>query len=592
MIPRSLFSALALCGLGTASLLCLEEAPVLPAGWRKTDATPDPDQKLRLSFALRQPNIDSVEKKIASREENFGNHLSQEYAQSLRDPDQRDVDSVLEWLEKHGLAGKATADRDWIHVKTTVHEAESLLNMAMNYFQFEDKKPVLRTQEYSVPEALHDAISFVHPIANFMRPTRELTTASTDMKSEMLNNPGELDKRAAACYSIVTPACLKKLYNINYTPPDNKSSIRLGLAGFLEEYANYADSDLFLKTLAPDLYAKGYNYTVQLIKGAENLQDLSKSGGEAALDVQYAMAAGYPSNIIYYLAAGRGIKLDDDGKPLPEEESNNEPYLEFLQYLLGLPDSELPHVLSISYADNEVSVPLPYAKRVCDLFGLLTGRGTTVLVASGDGGAKGSSNSNCRTNDGSDKDVAMSVFPATCPWVTAVGAVTNTRDPPNGADFSGGGFSQYFQRPDWQDAAVEGYVGELNGFMSGYYSPKFRAVPDISAVGSNFLVKQGGTSILLRGTSASTPVLGAMIALINEARVRQGKPVLGWLNKKLYSKEVRDVLQDITAGQSLSCNFRRGGLVGGWPAKKGWDAITGLGVPYDFQKFFDVLVNL
>ncbi|KAH7171308.1 peptidase S8/S53 domain-containing protein [Dactylonectria macrodidyma] len=592
MISRSLFTVLVLVILSAANPLRLEEALVLPAGWRKLDTKPKPDQKLHLSFALRQPEIESIKKKITSRGENFGSHLAYEDAQSLRDPDQADVDSVLAWLEEYGLAGQATTIRDWIHVKTTVQEAESFLKMDLNYFQFEDKRPVLRTQEYFVPEGLSEAISFVHPIANFMRPKRELGSVVSDATPKMLETHSELDKRAEGCNLTVTPACLRDLYNISYSPTDGESSIRLGIAGFLEQYANYRDSDLFLETLAPDLYAKGYNYSVELVNGGQNSQNLFQSGAEAALDVQYALALGHPTNITYYLSGGRGAELDDNGEPLSEEESENEPYLEFLEYLLDLTDERLPHVLSISYADDEVSVPLPYAIRVCNLLGVLTSRGTTVLVASGDGGARGSSDSKCRTNDGTDKDVAMSVFPGSCPWVTAVGAVKNVGDPPDGAEYSGGGFSQYFKRPSWQDAAVSSYVTELDGFMSGYYDPNFRALPDISAVGSSFMVKQAGQTRVLRGTSASTPVIAAMIALIDDARVRQGKPVLGWLNGILYTEEARAVLQDITGGQSLSCNFREGGLIGGWPAKRGWDAITGLGVPYDFQKLFDVLVEV
>ncbi|KAK7397573.1 hypothetical protein QQX98_013060 [Neonectria punicea] len=596
MISRSFFAALALAGVSAGRLLqLLEGAPILPAGWKKIDKTPDPAQRLRLSLALRQPDIDSLRTKIGTKADNPERYLSREEAQALRDPDQQDVDDVLAWLKDNGLAGKATADRDWIHVKATVEEVQDLLDTTIEYFQFEGKEPVLRTQEYSVPDSVFDAISFVHPLANFMRPKKDLTSPDPDMTPDLLS---ELDvfnilsKRDAACGTVVQPDCLRKLYNINYTTPDNTSSIRLGIAGFLEEYANYQDSDAFLKILAPDLYAKGYNYSVELLNGGKNSQVLSDSGPEAALDVQYAMGVGYPTQITYYLAGGRGIKLDNNGTQVSTSQSDNEPYLEFVEYLLDMPDDKLPQVLSISYADNEVSVPRLYAERTCALFGLLTARGTTILVASGDGGAKGSSNSNCRTNDGTNQDVAMSVFPATCPWVTSVGGVTNVRDPPEGAEFSGGGFSQYFPREAWQDAAVESYVKQLNGTLDGYYNASFRAVPDISAVASSFVVRQGGEASLLRGTSASTPVVAAMIALINDARVRKGKRVLGWLNEALYSEEVQAVLQDVTKGQSYSCDFSEGGLVGGWPATKGYDAITGLGVPYDFQKLFDVLVKL
>jgi tripeptidyl-peptidase-1 len=66
---------------------------------------------------------------------------------------------------------------------------------------------------------------------------------------------------------------------------------------------------------------------------------------------------------------------------------------------------------------------------------------------------------------------------------------------------------------------------------------------------------------------------------------------LGFLNKKLYSEEVRAVLEDVSNGQSFSCVFTDGQEPGGWPATRGFDAITGLGVPSDFQKLLNVLLE-
>ncbi|KAJ1413561.1 hypothetical protein B484DRAFT_169804 [Ochromonadaceae sp. CCMP2298] len=44
----------------------------------------------------------------------------------------------------------------------------------------------------------------------------------------------------------------------------------------------------------------------------------------------------------------------------------------------------------------------------------------------------------------------------------------------------------------------------------------------------------GGRLVSVSGTSASCPVLAGMLGLVNEARVRNGGPTLGWLNPALY----------------------------------------------------------
>lgn len=594
MISTIFLTTLALAGLSTAKNIKVEETPVLPNGWEKIDQAVDPSHVLRLSIAMRQPDIKNLETGLRKRDATCGKyiqrHLSQKEALALRNPDDKDVDQVLSWLKSKGVAAKATSDKDWIHVKTTVEEAQDLLDAKIGFYQFGDQEPVLRTRDYSVPESLADSVHFIHPIANFMRPTRELTTPDPDFTPDMLKSL-QLDKRASIpCTRAVKPDCLREQFNISYPAYNGTSPIRFGIAGFLEEYANYADAEDFLRIYAKPLHEARYNFSTQLINGAKNSQDLFDSGNEAALDVQYAMALGYPTNITYYLADGRGPQLGDDGEQVPEEYNDNEPYLEFLDYLLDLSDDEVPHVLSVSYGDNEVSVPRKYAERVCSLFGLLTARGTTILAASGDGGAKGSSNSTCRTNDGTNKDVTMAVFPATCPWVTSIGGIAAGGEPFEGAEFSGGGFSQYFPREKWQDASVESYIKSLDGHLDGHFNASNRGVPDISITATSFITRLKGQQVALRGTSASTPVVAAMIALINDARVRKGKDVLGWINEVLYSDEVQAVLSDVSAGESRACDFEKGHSPAGWPAAKGWDAITGLGVPADFQKLFDVLV--
>ncbi|KJK83123.1 Tripeptidyl-peptidase [Metarhizium anisopliae BRIP 53293] len=574
-----LMTACAFAHLG-AGAICLEKATTIPDGWQMLDEIPDPSTPMRFSIALRQPEMHGLASKILA-----DGLLGMGDTRSLRTPAQDDVDHVMEWLSSNGIS-EAKVDTDWIRVATTVGEANKLLDMQLRRYSYDGKKPILRAPEYNIPDSLDTAIDFIHPIANFMTPEHEVSVAPP------LAEDAGLHRRDVACSPTTTPDCINKLYGINYTTPDGKSCIRFGIAGFLEQWANYDDTRRSFEHSRPDLIKAGYNFTVELINGGENQQDLGTAGSEANLDIQFGMAVGYPTNVVYYSTGGRGAKIGDNGEPLTGELDDNEPYLDFFHHLSSKKNEELPHVLSISYADDELSVPKAYAIRVCNEIGMLASRGVSVLSGSGDGGAKGGRNATCRSNDGSNRDMTISTFPASCPWVTSVGAVNNGQEPPNGSVFSSGGFSAYFKRPDWQDAAVSEYVDALNGHLEGYYNSSMRAVPDISAIGTRFQTVINGSPFMLDGTSASTPVLAGMIALVNDARARQGKPVLGWLNKRLYSDEVREVLQDIKAGQSFSCKFSGGKEPGGWPATEGYDAITGLGVPNDFNKFMDVLVNM
>jgi subtilase family serine protease len=74
------------------------------------------------------------------------------------------------------------------------------------------------------------------------------------------------------------------------------------------------------------------------------------------------------------------------------------------------------------------------------------------------------------------------------------------------------------------------------------------------------------------GTSASSPNFAAVIALVNDALLAKGKKPLGFLNPWLYSK-AHKTFTDVTIGSSYGCE------TDGFPAQKGWDAVTGWGTP-------------
>jgi tripeptidyl-peptidase-1 len=299
------------------------------------------------------------------------------------------------------------------------------------------------------------------------------------------------------------------------------------------------------------------------------------NGGEAQLDIQYSMPFIQPMNVTYFSTGGRGPYLDDNGTEIPADNSLNEPWIEFLEALVKLDD--IPTVVSISFTDDEGRIPRAYAKRACDLFMQLGARGTSVLSASGDGGSAGVGSSECTNKR------FRPTFPVDCPYVTSVGATSYTA-PLQPAWFSAGGFSDYFDRPSWQDADATAYIKRLNGSHDGWYTPGGRGMPDLSAIGSGYVMGEGPTS---KGTSASTPVVAAMIALANDKRMRNGKPALGFLNPLLYSAELRHAFTDVTVGDTGSCPYDNTFELG-WQATEGWDAATGLGT-LDFAKFIDVV---
>ena len=151
--------------------------------------------------------------------------------------------------------------------------------------------------------------------------------------------------------------------------------------------------------------------------------------------------------------------------------------------------------------------------------------------------------------------------------MTSVGATTLSSGSETAADFSSGGFSNYFSTPDYQSDAVSAYLSELGDTNSGLYNASGRAFPDVSAIGEDVLIVVAGSESLVAGTSCSSPIFASIISLINDRLISAGKEPLGFLNPLLYST-ASAALNDITSGSNPGCGTQ------GFPAAAGWDPVS------------------
>lgn len=225
-------------------------------------------------------------------------------------------------------------------------------------------------------------------------------------------------------------------------------------------------------------------------------------------------------------------------------------------------------------------------------------QGVTTVIASGDSGVAARS-----TDDGNADgclgkgEVFNPDFPATCPYLTSAGATLLTGSAAKDEEVavtrfpSGGGFSNIYARPSYQDTAVQAYFANANPTVKGYksystsgtnnpsssvtaggiYNRDGRGYPDVSAVGDNVVVYVNGLATTIGGTSASAPVFAAIINRINEERLAVGKSTVGFVNPTLYANP--QVFHDITVGNNSGCGTP------GFYASTGWDPVTGLGTP-------------
>jgi tripeptidyl-peptidase-1 len=405
---------------------------------------------------------------------------------------------------------------------------------------------------------------------------------TTYVDKTVLGDVGAL-ANAVNCKTSITPSCLRSLYKVPSQPVNGSGATGfMAFNNFLEQVPRFNDLESFEAEYAP--YANGQSFTTASINGGSFDQSSQADSGEANLDAQYLLALGAPVPMAAYATSGRGPLIPDLDQPNPAS-NGNEPYLDFLNYILALPDNQLPHTLSTSYGEDEQSVPLSYRLAVCNMFGQLGARGVSVLFSSGDTGCGAA----CQTNDGKNTTRFLPIFPAACPYVTSVGGTYSTA-PERAIGFSSGGFSDTWARPAWQNAAVTTYLNQLGSTWAGLYNRSGRGFPDVAAQSSNFHVIDKQVESQLSGTSASAPAFAGIISLLNANRLQAGKPPLGFLNPWIYSAAYKGLV-DITNGKSTGCTGRDqySGLPtpyipnAGWSAVPGWDPVTGYGTP-DYSK--------
>jgi len=228
-----------------------------------------------------------------------------------------------------------------------------------------------------------------------------------------------------------------------------------------------------------------------------------------------------------------------------------------------------PLVISVSYGDDEDSLSTDYMQRINVEFMKQGIRGISILFASGDSGVGG---------DYFQCSKFVPGFPATSPYVTAVGGTAldgwleTGKEIVNG--LSGGGFSNTFARPNYQNNAVNEYFSKVSLPPQSYWNRTGRGFPDIAALSANFIVVVDFFPLPgVAGTSCAAPTNGGIIGLLNDVRLQNNQPPLGFLNPLFYqlARTTPQVFTDITKGSNPGCM----GL--GFSATTGWDPATGLG---------------
>ncbi|KAI0349765.1 family S53 protease-like protein [Trametes cingulata] len=525
-------------------------------------ASPETTLSLRLALAQNDANglVDAVYRVSDPDSPSYGQYLSKDEVEAFVAPQSASVDAVNAWLRENGLnATPLSPAGDWLGIQLPVSKANDMFKANFSIFRHTATgTEAVRTLAYSLPEALQGHVDLVHPTVSFPVPFAR-SAASAQPENTTTYHKAVRRDLASVCANGTIPACLQELYQIPLTPAVNKEN-QLGVTGFFGNSAHYAWLETFLETYRPDM-DPATNFSVVGIDGGSNDQD-APSVSEGELDIQYTVGLATNVPVTYYFIGVHNQDGDLDG------------FLDEANVLLAL--DQPPQVLTTSYAFSESTLSFALTDKLCQAYAQLSARGTTILYASGDSGV-GCAPDN-RTN-------FEPTFPSNCPFVTSVGG-TQSFSPEEAWTGSSGGFSNYYARPSYQDSAVSSYLSKHGDVNQGRFNASGRAFPDIAAKADNFVIYEAGIFFHIQGTSAASPTVASIIALINDRLASKGRPPLGFLNPWLY-KEGYKAFTDINTGNS-SVRCSQNDTLRGFEAVDGWDPVTGLGTPR-FDKLLDLL---
>jgi len=543
-------------------------------------------------FAVKQLRMVELENALLDISnpisENYGKHWTRaQVGEFTSNP--AAVSAILEHLNSKDIKiDQRTLFDEFITATASVKVWEDMFNTVFNTYAMKPEtqaalngakdEMIIRCESYSLPVELMEHVQAVFK-------TVQIPDPRVDKSHKRINRVPETNSSASILSSgFVTPQLLYNYYNIS--SPYGSSLVSQAVYETINDALNPDDltnfQNFFSLLVTPIAQVIGGHVDTNACNSSVYLGCIQSN-----LDTQYIMAVAQGTPTTYHYT-------DSDWE----------------DWITDVANSPNPaNVYSISYNSYEDYV----STSVKDAFNIqaikLGVMGTTILAASGDDGVIGYANTYCGYNP---------MFPASSPYVTAVGgtvgpesdnpeiACTSQISPSSVGITTGGGFSNYYPAPAFQQPFIQSYFANMKGTPRQPfpgprrpYSTTGRGYPDVALLANNYIIGYDGNIVGgVDGTSASTPVFAGMISIANSQRVAAGFSTLGWINPFLYQYYTQ-FANDITGGTKNSCSqlkVRADGSVynkcckeGFFPAV-GWDPSTGLG-SINFDAFLAATIS-
>ncbi|CAF1072831.1 unnamed protein product [Didymodactylos carnosus] len=597
----------------------------VPRLWTKAQLADDHDQLEFYILCKQEPNsIKQLKALFWNRTDpthpDYQQWFSKRELQKLVQSTSQCYQQILQWLLKSVPSEHITKYPDCFKIKTSLNNTRALFQQNTEFYTYTHttNKNVSLIRLYGdchIPDDTIDSIDLILGIYEFPLDTKRKSRINGIFNLNgtvplLVNNT--LIKNSVPFPALPTPFDLfttqfiLDYYQIpNVTCQGLPRNVSQGAIEFAGEY--YTEEDLQIYCALAGIPYKPLEK--KHIIGTNDPNDpVVTDITEAALDIQILASINPKADNWYF-----------------DTDPNDNTWLYIFTMIANHLD-QLPQVMSISWGSDEgfdcvgdedcdtfdtsPNRETIFIERVNIEFMKLGLRGISIIVSSGDDGANGDILGNTCAAAKFYAD-----YPASSPYVTAVGA-TALKDqkydqlkntPPicslNTAFFhcvsdgkevavsishdgftSGGGFSDYQQRPKYQEKVVQEYLKEQKCQLppSTMFNQHGRAYPDLSALGDYTFTVAGNLIFSVGGTSMSAPLFGAIVSILNSYSLECTGKTLGFLNPLLYfmyEQESTKIFKDITEGDNRCTETTCTEQCKGFFAAKGYDPVTGLGTP-------------
>jgi kumamolisin len=458
-------------------------------------------------------------------------------------PTADDYATVVAWAEANGLTvTRQTISRTTLSLRGTASVISRAFGVQLR--QYKDSRGVFRAPA-SEPAALQRGGALYGLVDGVIG----LDTAARYRPHNRNVGSGSAPHPNAGFTSPQSPAQLRSRYGVDATTNPATGGPYLGEGATLVLLGSgYApsptrDLDKFLAHFGQaTTTTRSAQYTQVFVGGANRnpVDEAQQEYGENCLDACVALGMAPKVDVVHIFVAQNAGGLFADGISFA---INNVPQA---------------HAVSVSYGTCERIAAFETAL-LDSLFTQALAQGQTWFFSSGDYGTD-----DCQ--DGPGNKVLTVEWPASSPHTFGVGGtqLNATTGVEEGWFGSGGGLSEVFLRPSYQDNATP------------YPMQNARNVPDVAALAGDPAVSdyEMGALTAEEGTSAAAPMWGATWAILDQARGYTGSTNP---HERIYSLGANNATVPVFTDPTTGANPGTGSA--GYNCLTGYDLVTGWGSP-------------